>query len=274
MAADEEIVDSLEGADQPEQPVAEVTPAYDGGEVQVELGQLEDAGGELEAPVADAPVAEALVEDVVADVPADTVPSPASESSPIDPRVQEELTLLRTQAANDRAALAQRDAQAREQQDTAGFQAAMTHRQKELEEQDGLAPERAQAIAQQEIGAAWKAYQIERHAQSRIAEAHARVEVATILSEQHGVPIKELMRHATLPAMLSAAQQATAQNAQAKQIAELTAQVAKLTKDQVPAGQHFDSGPGALLAPGDRQSKLERYIDGELPEKEVAELFR
>lgn len=267
MPPDIEIVDSLEESDQPDQPVSEAIPTYDGGEVRIELGQLEDAEGELDTPVAETPVAEVETaapetETLLTEV-TDAAPIARPSLPPIDPRIQAELVTLRQQAA-----------QAKEREDNAAFQTALTHRQRELEEQDGLAPERAQAIAQQEIGAVWKAYQLERQTQSRIAEAEARVEVATILSGQHGVPIRELMRHATLPAMLAAAEQATAQSSQAKEIASLKAQVAKLTKESVPA-QRFSSAQGALTPASNRATKLDRYIDGEaLSDKEVAELFR
>ena len=216
-----------------------------------------DRWAEFDGPATGIPVEEAPTAEVEEPAPPPAAEAVVSEPAPaipppIDPRVQQELDTLRQQAANDRAQLVQRETQAHEQEDLANFQTSVAQLQKELEEQDGLTPERAAALAQRELGAVWRAYQAEKQANARIGEAEAKVQVALILAEQHKVPVTELLRHNTPQAMQQAAQGITAQSAQAARITELEAQVAKLTKSGVPAqtfAQGVTEGSGQSVTP-------------------------
>jgi len=202
-------------------------------------------------PIEETPVAEEVVApEVPAEAPVETPTEPLLPH--IDPRIQQELDTLRQQTAQANAQLAQREAQAREQEDFASFQASTAKLQKELEEQDGLTPERALAISQRQLGAAWRAYQAERQAAARDAEREARIQVAIRMAEQHKVPVMELLRHTTLPAMQAAAQQLTTQSAQDARIRELEAQVNKLTKGTVTPqqfAQGVTEGSGTAVTP-------------------------
>jgi len=208
-------------------PVSEVTPEVVVPESEpwrrAEFDSTTPEAGEPTAPVAEVPAP-----------PVVPTPTPA----PIDPRIQQELAALRQQVSQDRAQLAQRETQVQEQENQRIFETAVTQLQKELEEQDGMSPERAQIRAQREIGAAWQAYQAERNAQIRITDANAKIEVATIIAEQHKVPVRTLLQYNTPQAMQEAAERVTTQNTQAAEIAELKAQIAKLTRGSVPAQQY------------------------------------
>ena len=263
--------------------VQEGTPAVETVETQVGLGPLEDVAGVaepeapiVEPPVAEAPVAEAPVaEEPTAPVEEGAPPAPPPVvAPPIDP-IRQEMDALRQQVTQSTAQLAQREAQALDQENARGFQAAVAALQTEMAEQEGLAPERAQAIAQRVIGADWRAYNAERNAQNQVAEVSAKFQVAIQLAEQYKVPVDSLLQHNSPQAMKEAAERVAAQGKLEARLAAVEAENAQLKKGQLPSGQRFESGRGAIAPTGGRKSKLERYADGEeLPEKDLAELFQ
>ena len=182
----------------------------------------------VEAPVAEAGEATPPVAEIVAPEPAPVI------APPIDPRVQQELDTLRRRDS-------QREAQVLDQENQRGYQTAVDQIQKDHEDQDSLTPQRAQEIAQRYIGAEWRAYTAERNAQQQLTQIVQHFQNAIQLSEQHKVPIRSLLRYNSLQEMQQAVAGIGAQNAQTTEIANLKAQVAKLTKGSVPA-QTFSPG--------------------------------
>ena len=233
VASDEVVIeDALESAQPQPDPWAEFDGLTEGTPVEA-----------TETPEATASEEPTAIEAVAATEAPAELPAPA-----LDPTVAE----LRQRVADTQAQLAQLEARGREQEESANLQTAFAQRQKELEEQEGITPERARAIAEREVGAAWRAFQAERAAQNRVAEAEARVQVAIILAEQHKVPLTELLKHATLPAMQAAAQQLQAQSTQTAKITELETQLAKLTQGRIPPqafSQGVTEGSGVRVTP-------------------------
>lgn len=197
----------------------------------------------VETPVAQAEITSPPAAEVT--VPEPITPAVPETPLPIDPRVQQELDVLHQQMSRERTQLAQREAQLLEQENQRGFQSAVAQLQRELEEQDGLTPERAQVRAQREIGAAWQAYNAEQNARRQMVGIVRHVQLAAELSDRHKIPITSLLQYPTTEAMQDAVGRVAAQNAQAARIAQLEAQVAKLTKGTVPP-QSYATGAGPV----------------------------
>lgn len=227
---------------QPAPPVSEAAPEV----VRPESDRWAEFDGTVPTPETGIPAAPAA--EPVAVAPEPSVAAAPEVPPAVDPRVQQELDALR----QERQQWAEREAHVREQEDIAGFQTAVGQLAKELEETDGLTPERAQAIAQRQIGVAWQAYQADKVARTQIAGTNAKVLVAAHIAEQFKVPVTALLQYNTPGAMHAAAQHMTNQNAQAAEIVALRAQIAKLTKAAVPAqtfAQGVTVGSGATATP-------------------------
>ena len=232
------------------------------GESAIGIGPLEDMAAELEAEttaeeaappvgVAPAPSAESIP------------PAPPAEAPPaIDPRIQQELDTLRQQSLRDREQLRRSESQALEQENRSAFQAAVTARQAELEDQEGITPERANAIAQREIGMAWRTYQAELAVSRAETQAEAKIRVAAHYAEQYKVPVVELMSYNTPTAMQKAAETMTAASKTEARLAALEAENIALKKSKVPA-QNFMSGTGSGGTRGNsREAIRDRYVEG------------
>lgn len=222
-----------------------VTPADQG------VGPLTGAPVPEVAPLETQPVPETLPETPPV---AEATPSPTPPPSPPAPDtgLRQALDILRQRLSQERAQLSQREAVAREREAWAVAQNAQSALAKELEEQEGLTPERAAALAQRQIGMIWQAYQSQQQAQTATDELHAKVQVAEIMSGQYAIPVSELLRYDSPEAMQAAGERMKAQNAQATRIAQLEAQVAKLTKGAVPAqpfSQGIVGGDGSTATP-------------------------
>ena len=248
-------------------PVAPPQPAEELEEGQIELGELIDEGEEgaeeiVETPPAEVPPApKALETPAVAPLALATPPPPVTPA--VDPQTQQYI-----------ARLEQERVQAQAQADQQTLTNFIAQRATQLEQEEGLASERAQALAQREGQLLWQQFQTERTARAREANAEAKAELAVQLAEQYKVPTKLLMSAQTPQAMKELAESLTVQGKRDAEVAFLRAEVERLKKGAVPV-QKYDSGQGSVRSTGSRAERLAKYANGEaLPEKEAANLFR
>lgn len=231
-------------------------------EPKVGIGPLEDRSAEIEVEGTSPPVPSA---------PPTPLAPPTPPAPPIaDVRVQQEWDTLR----QERARLAQQEAVAREKDDWATLQTAQSQLARELEEQEGLTPERAAVMAQRQLGAIWQAYQVQRQAQANVSASQAKMLVAEYIGRQYSLPVSALLQYNSPEAMQAAAQQLTEQGKTEARVAALERENAALKKAAVPSGQVWETGRAGARRQGGREALRDRYINGEsLTPQEKASLF-
>lgn len=176
------------------------------------------------------------------------VPSPVVPA--IDPQVRQYIARLEAQQA-----------QAREAEDQRVLESYTAVQAQAIEQQYGLTPEQARALASQQAQGMWRQFQTERAAQSGVVEAHAKALVAAQMADQFKVPAAALLRYGSPQAMRAAAEALTAQGKRDGEIAALKAEVAALKKNGIPP-QTFDNGRPALAAPNNQDALLDQYNMG------------
>ncbi len=170
--------------------------------------------------------------------PTETPESPPAAVPPAPP--DPELERLRQSNVEYERIIAeqqQANAAAMRQQQQAQLQQQAQQYQQELQDEDGISPERAAKIATRDALLRQQLYNSQ-------VEYQAKASTAQHYATQYGVPAESLMAMTSPDAMESEAKRQTQTNALQKQIDDLRAKVGQT----IAPVQHFDGGSGASPA--------------------------
>lgn len=248
--------------------------AGDDAEMLAEIAKLNAAESEdgegAETPVQAAPTVPATP---TAPAPAaqPTAQAPVAPVAPVAPAAPDLAAQQETERLRQQVAEYQRKVQ--EQEDEHALQTNVQQYKSYLENTLGLEANQAAAIAAQRGEDLKRQYELQRQGERQVAEAQAKVTVASRMAEQYKVPIQALLAYNSPQAMEQAAKGMQAQSTQAAEMKRMQDEINALKKQTIPA-QNFDNNRAAPIAGTDDNSLVDRYNSGERTPEVVAAMKR